>query len=245
MRSLLTLLLLIFVNSVYSQNYDNGEKIFSLNCVACHKMDEALVGPKLNTVVKLQGEDWVKSWIKNNVELRESGDKHAKEVYEKYRGSAMPVYEGMLSEEELDDLVFYLENWDSKQKELEAQKPQETSGQVIDGGVIEVKIQKSIQIIIFLCFAIMVMGFLFMYRSFKLMSKLYFKGRILQTYLLRKVGMEVDEAETELNDYIEEKVEEKITIRKSQLKKLLNKKIDDLEIDKEEEDWFSKIYDRD
>lgn len=243
MRVLFSFLLLICVNTVLSQSYPKGELVFSSNCVACHKMDDALVGPKLNTVVKLHGEEWTKSWIKNNVELRESGDKHAKEVYEAYGKQAMPVYEGMLSEEELDDLVFYLENWDDKQKEeAAAAAAAEPATLEVDGGYIEVRIERTIQALILVCFLILILAYWFLYKSFKLMSKMYFKGRMLQTYLLRSLDMRLDEAETELNDYIEERVDERVTIRKKHLKKLLNQKIDDIRFEEEKEDWFSKVY---
>lgn len=242
MRYLLFFILFLNVSVIYSQNYQNGENIFSLNCVACHKMDDALVGPKLNSVVRLQGEDWTKAWIKNNIELRESGDKHAKEVYENYGKQAMPVYEGMLSEEELDDLVHYLENWDDKQKELVAETEIEEEITTFDGGEIKVKLERTVQLIIILCLVVLMGGILFMYRSFKLMAKMYFKGRILETYLLRKLGMELDEAETELNDYIEDQVEKKVKLRKKELKKLFNEKIDNLELEKNNDEWFNKIY---
>lgn len=242
---LITLTLLLLISfTPFAQDYLGGEAIFTQNCVACHKMDEALVGPKLNTVVKLQGEDWTREWIKNNVALRESGDKHAKEVYEAYGKQAMPVYEGMLSDEDLDNLVFYLENWDSKQKELAAEEAAKAPVVPVNAGEIEVKMERSIQFLIILCFAIMVMGFLFMYRSFKLMAKMYFKGRIVETFLLGKLGMGPDEANTELNDWIEEQVEERITLRKKQLKKIFNEKIEELDLEKQEPDWFDKIHDK-
>ena len=87
-------------------------------------------------------------------------------------------------------------------------------------------------------------GILFMYRSFKLMAKMYFKGRIVETFLLGKLGMEPDEANTELNDWIEEQVEERITLRKKQLKKIFNEKIEELDLEKQEPDWFDKIHDK-
>ena len=105
----------------------------------------------------------------------------------------MPVYEGMLSEEELDDLVHYLENWDDKQKELvETEIEEEIT--TFDGGEIKVKLERTVQLIIILCLVVLMGGILFMYRSFKLMIKNVFLKQILETYLLRKLGMELDEA---------------------------------------------------
>ena len=47
--------------------------------------------------------------------------------------------------------------------------------------------------------------------------------------------------ETELNDYIEDQVEKRLNLEKK-LKKLFNEKIDNLELEKNNDEWFNKIY---
>ncbi len=96
------------------QNYDAGEKIFKMNCSACHKMDTKLIGPALMNVVADQGEDWTKKWIKNNEELRKSGDAHANQIFEEYKKMVMPNY-SYLTDTELSDVVTFLKDWNGKQ----------------------------------------------------------------------------------------------------------------------------------
>ena len=100
------------------QDYEAGEKLFKMNCASCHKMDAKLVGPPLQNVVSEQGVDWTKKWILNNEALRQSGDTHANAIYAEYNNMVMPTYSS-LRDEEISGLVDYLENWGTKQAEIE------------------------------------------------------------------------------------------------------------------------------
>lgn len=245
MKKILLYLLMSTPLIFLGQSYEGGEQVFTVNCAACHRMDEVLVGPKLNNVINLQGEEWTRKWIGNNVELRESGDKHAKDVYEQYNKQAMPVYEGMLDDAEMDDLIVYLTEWDDKQAELAKVEEPEVITSNGDVTEIQVTIERTVKIIIALCFVALSLGLIFVYKSFSLMSNMYFKGRILQTYLLRKLDMTSDEAETELNDYIKDMVDNDINIKKKELKKIFNERIDNIEIEKKEENsWIKWISER-
>lgn len=117
-KSLIALgLLLSTVSSVYAQDGDskNGEKLFKANCAACHALDKQMVGPALGGVVdKLKTEqnldtDWLHKWIKNNEELRASGDKYANEVYEKFNKVPMTVFPN-LSDQDISDILEYTTN---------------------------------------------------------------------------------------------------------------------------------------
>jgi cytochrome c2 len=110
MKNLLVLtgLLIGFLSN--AQDYEQGESIFKANCSACHKMDAKLIGPPLQNTVSEQGFEWAKKWIYNNAELRDAGDAHAIEIFEEYNKQIMPSY-SYLSDEELTDLVTYLEGW--------------------------------------------------------------------------------------------------------------------------------------
>jgi len=100
-----------------AQSYEAGEKVYKMNCAACHKMDAKLIGPSLMNVVAEQGEDWTRRWILNNEELRKSGDAHAIAIYEEYNRQVMPNY-SYLSDDELTGLITYLRDW----KEVEVAK---------------------------------------------------------------------------------------------------------------------------
>ncbi|SHI97921.1 Cytochrome c, mono-and diheme variants [Cruoricaptor ignavus] len=98
-----------------------GEQLFKTNCTACHALDKQLVGPALEKVEeRLQSEagvdrDWLHKWIKDNKALRESGDKYANEVYEKYNKSEMQLFPN-LSEQDIDDILAYTANPPAKEE---------------------------------------------------------------------------------------------------------------------------------
>lgn len=102
--------------SVYAQgDAKNGEKLFKANCTACHALDKQLVGPALGGVVdRLKTEqsldaDWLHKWIKDNKALRESGDKYANEVYEKFNKTEMTAFPS-LSDQDINDILEYTTN---------------------------------------------------------------------------------------------------------------------------------------
>ena len=93
----------------------NGEKLFKDNCTACHALDRKLTGPALKGIVSSLSEEgvdveWIRKWIMNNEALRKSGDKRANKTYEEYDKVAMDVFEGRLSEQNIDDILAYVEN---------------------------------------------------------------------------------------------------------------------------------------
>jgi len=110
-------LLLSTSASIYGQDGDpkNGEKLFKANCTACHALDKQVVGPALKGVVERlkseQGLDtaWLHKWIKNNKELRASGDKYANEVFEKFNKTEMQVFPN-LADKDIDDILAYTTN---------------------------------------------------------------------------------------------------------------------------------------
>ena len=110
-------LLLTTSASIYGQDGDpkNGEKLFKANCTACHALDKQVVGPALKGVVaRLKDEqglekDWLHKWIKDNKALRESGDKYANEVYEKFNKSEMQTFPN-LTDTDIDDILAFTTN---------------------------------------------------------------------------------------------------------------------------------------
>ncbi|MDR2122671.1 MAG: c-type cytochrome [Flavobacteriaceae bacterium] len=105
--------------SVFAQETDgnvkNGEKLFKDNCTACHALDRKLTGPALKGIVtSLAAEgidkEWLHKWITNNEALRKSGDKRANQIFEEYNQTAMDIFEGRLSDQDIDDILAYVEN---------------------------------------------------------------------------------------------------------------------------------------
>jgi mono/diheme cytochrome c family protein len=106
-------LLLFFAFSVtsFSQEIDEarqkaGKKIFKSQCASCHKLDKKLVGPALGKVEERRENSWLLAWIKNNAELRASGDADAIAVYEEYNGSNMTAFP-QLSDAQINDILYY------------------------------------------------------------------------------------------------------------------------------------------
>ena len=116
-RGLIAIGLLLSTSaSIYAQgDAKNGEKLFKANCTACHALDKQMVGPSLGGVVdRLKKEqnldtDWLHKWIKDNKSLRESGDKYAIEVYEKFNKTEMLAYPN-LTDQDINDILEYTTN---------------------------------------------------------------------------------------------------------------------------------------
>lgn len=122
----------------------NGEKLFKVNCAACHALDKQMVGPALGGVVdRLKqeqnlGKDWFYKWIKDNKSFRASGDKYANEVFKKFKGVEMTVFSG-LSEQDIDDILSYTSNPPKEEvvddgptpEEIAAKKQEQTTSTIV------------------------------------------------------------------------------------------------------------------
>ena len=207
----LLLLPLIFTTSISAQDYDNGKQLFRNNCASCHNMEKKVVGPALKNVVKNQGEDWTKSWIKNNQALRDAGDKHANEIFKEYNGMAMPAYEH-LGDNAIDDIVVYLAQYSDKKAEAKANQPAPVaSNQPV---VVQSKGLGALEIVL-LC----VIGFILLVTIgmlqyvLKSVINAYRKSKSTETYLLKKIDLSFDELNREFDGFIEEEVSKRVKIK--------------------------------
>lgn len=96
----------------------NGKSLFNSQCAACHKLDKKVVGPALGDVTQRRETEWLLSWIRNNEELRSSGDADAVAIFEEYNGSIMPAFPALSDQDIMDILVYTIEG--SKPKETTA-----------------------------------------------------------------------------------------------------------------------------
>lgn len=108
----------------------NGKKLFKSNCASCHKLDRKLVGPALTGVTDKYSEEWLTKWIRNNAELRASGDEDAIAIFEEYNGSVMSAFP-MLSDQDIFDILQYTIEGDVK--------PVLTGGDVAGGTTVVVE----------------------------------------------------------------------------------------------------------
>ncbi len=111
LRGFTVILFFAFGLSSFSQEVDagrqkEGRKIFKSLCASCHKLDKKLIGPALGGVEGRRENEWLKAWIKNNAELRASGDADAIAIFEEYNGSVMSAFP-QLSDQQIDDILYY------------------------------------------------------------------------------------------------------------------------------------------
>jgi len=120
-RSLLVLTVLLMPGRAMAQDIAgdaaNGKSLFNSQCAACHKLDRKVVGPALGDVTQRRETEWLLAWIKNNEELRSSGDADAIAVFEEYNGSIMPAFPALSDQDVMDILAYTIEG--SKPKEVD------------------------------------------------------------------------------------------------------------------------------
>lgn len=83
-----------------------GRKTFRALCSSCHKLDKDFIGPALGGVEERRENDWLKRWIRNNAELRGSGDKDAIAIYNEWKQSNMTAFP-QLTDEQIDNILYY------------------------------------------------------------------------------------------------------------------------------------------
>ncbi|MEZ4847416.1 MAG: cytochrome c [Bacteroidia bacterium] len=95
-------------NPAYSTDKEviAGNEIFDNTCVACHNFRTTGIGPNLAGVTREVPEQWLKDFIRNPVEVIQSGDRRGKELFEQYK-QYMPPYQH-LTDEELNAVLAYI-----------------------------------------------------------------------------------------------------------------------------------------
>ncbi len=93
-------------------NYERGEKLFKQNCAVCHTTtDQLITGPGLKNIfnrVPTHQVTWLKNYILNYEKVKRSKDAYALSLSKKYDQLAMTIFEDLLSNEEVEDIIFYL-----------------------------------------------------------------------------------------------------------------------------------------
>ena len=96
-----TIIIVLFINLlspvlVFAQDFEIGKALFKSNCTSCHYLgpeEKKLIGPGLNEeIFEEHSEEWLFKWIRNSSEVIESGDKVAKELFEKYNKAVMTAF---------------------------------------------------------------------------------------------------------------------------------------------------------
>ncbi len=115
-----------------------GKELFNTNCAACHALDSKVVGPALSGVTKRRPIEWLQKWIKNNEELRASGDEYANKIFLEYNKVEMNLFPN-LTETDINNILAYTERPDEA-KAPEVKKEDETSKQNAGVGLVPINI---------------------------------------------------------------------------------------------------------
>ena len=97
---------LLAQDAVDETRQKSGRKIFKQLCSSCHALNKKKIGPALGGVEERRENAWLKAWIKNNAQLRASGDRDAIAVFNEYNGSVMSAFP-QLSDEQIDNILYY------------------------------------------------------------------------------------------------------------------------------------------
>jgi len=101
--------LLLFSNQSFSQD---GKQLFQQNCASCHAMDKQLTGPALAGAAERWNDDkMLHAWIKNNQKVIASGYSYAVNLYNQYNKTPMNVFEGSLSDNDINAIIEYIKNY--------------------------------------------------------------------------------------------------------------------------------------
>lgn len=111
LKSLFGAVFLFFAFS-FGLKAQDGAKIFKQNCAVCHTLtDQKLTGPGLAGIFdRAPKGDWLHKWIMNNEKLIKSGDAYANKIYNENGKAAMTVFEGQLTDADVDALLAYIKN---------------------------------------------------------------------------------------------------------------------------------------
>ncbi|HTA83288.1 MAG TPA: c-type cytochrome [Bacteroidia bacterium] len=104
--------LFLFSRLLFAANTSEGGRLFKANCAVCHSIgSNKVIGPGLEGISErapIPYQVWLNKWIKNNVALRESGDAYANQIFTDYKGYLMPVFEGSLTDQQIQDIIAFL-----------------------------------------------------------------------------------------------------------------------------------------
>ena len=107
MKNLLSVLIFMISFSIYSKAQD-GEKLFKVNCSACHALGQKLVGPDLIGIHGRRNEEWLLKWIKSSQTVIKSGDEYAVKLFNDYNKVQMP--DQVINEGEIKSILAYLKS---------------------------------------------------------------------------------------------------------------------------------------
>lgn len=97
-----------------NSNAQDGKELFENFCSTCHKVNDNSTGPKLKGVLQLWADagesELIYEWVKNPVQLKESGKSKRAIVASDYSPTNMAPQ--VVTNEQIDSIFEYVENWE-------------------------------------------------------------------------------------------------------------------------------------
>src|SRR4051812_48781638 len=87
---ILTFLFFIALVSINKRSLAaDGQALFKANCASCHKPDKDFTGPALKGWKDREPAGWIYKWIASPQGMIEAGDKHAVELFARFKPTVM------------------------------------------------------------------------------------------------------------------------------------------------------------
>ena len=98
----------VFVGNIDAAMANNGSKIFTAKCSACHKIDQRYVGPALKGVTKKRTPEWIMNMIMNPEQMIKENEA-AKKLFAEFM---TPMANQNIPQDEARALLEYLRSLD-------------------------------------------------------------------------------------------------------------------------------------
>jgi mono/diheme cytochrome c family protein len=104
-KALCTLAGVLFLGAAWAQA--PGEQVFTTACAACHSIGGGrLVGPDLAGIYDRRSDEWLVSFVKSPMAMKNSGDADAVALFEEYNGLLMP--DAYISDAQIAEVLAYI-----------------------------------------------------------------------------------------------------------------------------------------
>jgi cytochrome c2 len=86
---------------------EEGKRIFTARCAACHHVNKTLTGPALAGVTERRSMEWIINFVHSSQTVVKSGDKDAVALFEKFNKITMPDHKD-LSADDIGNIMEYI-----------------------------------------------------------------------------------------------------------------------------------------
>jgi mono/diheme cytochrome c family protein len=110
--------ILFLLTSTQSWAAPDGKALFQANCATCHNPIKDATGPALQGTNKnWPTPEWVHDWVHNPSGMIASGDKHANELFAKFKPTVMTAFP-QLKTDEIDAIIKYVNEYKAPEAQV-------------------------------------------------------------------------------------------------------------------------------